>query len=198
MEVIEYVEKLDNIMSSVIKDYKYIYDDIHNYLNDGKITYNELMDFEVSLEDLSIHLNSLVFFFKQKQVQDIINNNIQVNIYKDENEITNANAEKIKQYNKEVKKDKNSKMDSKIDYIIDKTIFNIMPLIFFYFMVIDKESILYLKNFVENKTNNTHNNYNTYNTYTNINIKEEEEYNNKCKNIINNIFNEEYILNDLD
>ena len=54
-------------------------------------------------------------------------------------------------------------------------------------MVVDKESILYLKDFVENK-NNTPNNINT----------KQEEYNNKCKNIINNIFNEEYILNDLD
>jgi hypothetical protein len=188
MDVIEYVEKIDNIMLAVNKDYKYIYDDIHNYLYDGKITYIELMDFEVSLEDLSIQLNSLVFLFKQKQVQDIINNNRQVSSYKDANEENYNNEEKIKQYNKEVKKDK---MDTKIDYIIDKTIFNILPLIFCYFMVIDKESILYLKDFVESK-NNTSNNITN-----NINIKK-EEYNNKCKTIINNIFNEEYILNDLD
>ena len=192
MEVIEYVEKIDNIMSSVNKDYKYIYDDIHNYLNNGKITYNELMDFEVSLEDLSIQLNSLVFLFKQTQVQDIILENSMNNINTQDNSYEHFNnKEKIKQYNKEIK---DNKMDNKIDYIIDKTIFNIMPLIFFYFMIVDKESILYLKDFVESK-NNIYNTSNTSNTSNNI---KKEEYNNKCKNIINSIFNEEYILNDLD
>ena len=196
MEVIEYVEKIDNIMSSVNKDYKYIYDDIHNYLNNGKITYNELMDFEVSLEDLSIQLNSLVFLFKQNQVQDIMLENSMNNMNNIDTQDNNYehfnNEAKIKQYNKEIKKDKiDTKMDTKIDYIIDKTIFNILPLIFFYFMVIDKESILYLKDFVESKTQNN------YNTNNNIDINK-EEYNNKCKNIINNIFDEEYILNDLD
>jgi len=196
MEVIEYVEKIDNKISSVNKDYKCIYENIHNYLNDGKITYQELMDFEVSLEDLSIQLNSLVFLFKQTQVQDIILQNSMNNINTQDNSYEHFNNEaKIKKYNKEIKKDKiDTKMDTKIDYIIDKTIFNILPLIFFYFMVIDKESILYLKDFVESKSQNT---YNTYNTNNNIDINK-EEYNNKCKTIINNIFDEEYILNDLD
>ena len=196
MEVIEYVEKIDNKMSSVNKDYKCIYENIHNYLNDGKITYQELMNFEVSLEDLSIQLNSLVFLFKQNQVQDIMLENSMNNMNNIDTQDNNYehfnNEAKIKQYNKEIKKDKiDTKMDTKIDYIIDKTIFNILPLIFFYFMVIDKESILYLKDFVESKTQNN------YNTNNNIDINK-EEYNNKCKNIINNIFDEEYILNDLD
>ena len=52
MDIIEYVEKLDKKFINITKDYKYIYDNIHNYLNDGKVSYNQLMDFEVSLEDL--------------------------------------------------------------------------------------------------------------------------------------------------
>ena len=51
MEIIEYVEKLDTRFNNITKDYKYIYDNIHNYINDGKVSYNQLMDFEVSLED---------------------------------------------------------------------------------------------------------------------------------------------------
>ena len=196
MDIIEYVENLDTKFNNIKKDYKYIYDNIHNYLNDGKVSYNQLMDFEVSLEDLSIQLNSLVFLFKQNQVQDIMLENSMNNMNNIDTQDNNYehfnNEAKIKQYNKEIKKDKiDTKMDTKIDYIIDKTIFNILPLIFFYFMVIDKESILYLKDFVESKTQNN------YNTNNNIDINK-EEYNNKCKNIINNIFDEEYILNDLD
>ena len=182
MEVIEYVEKIDNIITSINKDYKYIYDDIHNYLNDGKVSYDQLINFEVSLEDLSIQLNSLVFLFKQIQIESQVelfnpkkNNNYNTNNYN----TNNYKEDKIKQYIKE------EQMNTKIDKIIDKTIFNILPLLFLYFMVIDKESILYLKDFVENKNNKSNN-------------TKEEEYNNKCKNIINNIFNEEYILNDLD
>jgi len=192
MEVIEYVEKIDNIITSINKDYKYIYDDIHNYLNDGKVSYDQLINFEVSLEDLSIQLNSLVFLFKQIQIESQVelfnpkkNNNYNTNNYNTNNYNTNNyntnnyKEDKIKQYIKE------EQMNTKIDKIIDKTIFNILPLLFLYFMVIDKESILYLKDFVENKNNKSNN-------------TKEEEYNNKCKNIINNIFNEEYILNDLD
>ena len=121
MDIIEYVENLDTRFNNITKDYKYIYDNIHNYLNDDKISYNQLMDFEVSLEDLSIQLNSLVFLFKQNET--IQNETIQ------------------NEFNKE----------TKLDYIIDKTIFHFMPLLFIYFMVFDKESILYAKDFIENK-----------------------------------------------
>jgi hypothetical protein len=127
MEVIEYVEKLDNTFTSITKDYKYIYEHIHNYINDGKVSYNQLMDFEVSLEDLSIQLNSLVFLFKQIQIDSVVH-----------------------LFNEKVSNTK----ESKVDYIIEKTLFNFMPLLFIYFMIYDKESILYAKDFVENKYEN--------------------------------------------
>ena len=132
MEIIEYVEKLDTRFNNITKDYKYIYDNIHNYLNDGKISYYQLMDFEVSLEDLSIQINSLVFLFKQKQNENYINS-------------TNKSIPELNNT-----KDKDTK-DTKLDYIIDKAIFQFMPLLFIYFMVFDKESILYAKDFIENK-----------------------------------------------
>ena len=46
MEVIEYVEKFDDRMNRINKNYKYISEYIHNYLNDGKIEYEQLIDFE--------------------------------------------------------------------------------------------------------------------------------------------------------
>jgi hypothetical protein len=164
MEVIEYVEKIDTLFDKVNKDYKYIYDKIHNYLNDDKITYENLIDFEVSLSDLSIHLNSLVFLFKQQEQQE-------------------------KQAQKEVNKDK-------LDFIVETSLFNIFPLLFMYFMFVDKNSIFYIKDFVnttKNKTTNQNNNDNNNDNATE-NIKDEEYYRNKIKDI----FNEEYILNDLD
>jgi hypothetical protein len=138
MEIIEYVEKLDTRFNNITKDYKYIYDNIHNYLNDGKISYYQLMDFEVSLEDLSIQINSLVFLFKQKQNENYINSINTIN--------TNTNNNTII--------DLNNTKDTKLDYIIDKAIFQFMPLLFIYFMVFDKESILYAKDFIENKYDN--------------------------------------------
>ena len=67
MDVIEYVEKLDNTFINITKNYNYIYENIHNNLNKKKIAYNELIDFEISLEDLAIQLNSLLFLFMKKQ-----------------------------------------------------------------------------------------------------------------------------------
>ena len=132
MDIIEYVENLDTKFNNIKKDYKYIYDNIHNYLNDGKVSYNQLMDFEVSLEDLSIQLNSLVFLFKQIQIESVVFlfNQRKTN----DTKVTN-----------------NINKETKVDYIIEKTIFQFMPLLFIYFMVFDKESILYAKDFIENK-----------------------------------------------
>ena len=136
MEIIEYVELLDNKIININKNYKYIYNNIHNYIQDGKITFDQLLDFDISLLNLDINLSSLVFLFKQ---QDINNN---VNELNYSNFVENYNIK----YNKQ----------DKIDYALNKTIFHGLPLLFIYFMIIDKESILYVKEFVEN-TNTTKN-----------------------------------------
>jgi hypothetical protein len=152
MEVIEYVEKLDNQFNSITKDYKFIYEYIHNYLNDGKITYNQLMDFEISLYDLSIQLNSLMFLFKNIQVENIVHTivNNKENKENKENKYPTYNENKYTNI-------KNMFKGDKLDYVIDKTIFNFIPLLFIYFMIFDKDSILYVKDFIEktNEMNNT-------------------------------------------
>jgi hypothetical protein len=147
MDIIEYVEKIDTMFNNVTKDYKYIYDKIHNYINDGKISYNQLMDFEVSLEDLSIQINRLAFLFKQKEIekQNLININFKESTYK----------------------------ETKLDYIIEKTIFQYIPLLFIYFMIFDKESILYVKDFIEK---NKYENKNSNISYDNINKKSEFQF----------------------
>ena len=106
MEVIEYVEKIDDRMNRINKKYKYIGDYIHNYLNDGKIEYEQLMDFELSLQDLSIQINKLVFVFNQIALNENNGN--------DNNGNDNENIKNKNQLNK---------MD-KIDYALDKTIFH--------------------------------------------------------------------------
>ena len=136
MEIIEYVELLDNKIININKKYKYIYNNIHNYIKDGKINFEQLMDFDISLSDLDINISSLVFLFKQQE----LNNNVNELNYIDF--VENYNIK----YNKQ----------NKIDYALNKTIFHGLPLLFIYFMIIDKESILYIKEFVEN-TNTTKN-----------------------------------------
>ena len=138
MDIIEYVEKLDNRFDNITKDYKYIYENIHNYLNDGKVSYNQIMDFEVSLEDLSIQLNSLVFLFKQIQIDSL------VLLFNQKSNVNNTNTNTYKY------------TETKIDGIVEKTIFQYIPLLFIYFMIFDKESILYIKDFIENKYETTH------------------------------------------
>ena len=158
MEVIEYVEKIDERMSKINKNYKYIYENIHNYLNDGKIGYEQLMDYELSLQNLSIELNKLVYLFNQQDMNE--NNTINhINHIKYNNNNNNKqNIEKI------YKIDTINKMD-KIDYALDKTIFHFLPLLFMYFMIFDNESILYIKNFIDKK-DTTINNTKTINTFT--------------------------------
>ena len=136
MEIIEYVELLDNKIININKKYKYIYNNIHNYIQDGKITFDQLLDFDISLSDLDINLSSLVFLFKQQDINNTVN---ELNYSKF---VENYNIK----YNKQ----------DKIDYALNKTIFHGLPLLFIYFMIIDKESILYIKEFVEN-TNTTKN-----------------------------------------
>jgi len=170
MEVIEYVENIDDRMNRINKNYKYIYENIHNYINDGKIKYEQLMDFELSLQNLSIELFKLVYLFNQIENNE---NNENPNTIKTILQLNNNNnKKKINNINKI------NKMD-KIDYALDKTIFHFLPLLFMYFMIFDNESILHIKDFIEKKdTNYT-------NTNTNTNIK------------INNISTQD-ILDDLD
>ena len=174
MEVIEYVENIDDRMNRINKNYKYIGVNIHNYINDGKIKYEQLMDFELSLQNLSIELFKLVYLFNQIENNENNENNETPNIIKTILQLNNNNNNKkinnINQVNK---------MD-KIDYVLDKTIFHFLPLLFMYFMIFDNESILHIKDFIEKKDTN----YNNY-TNTNTNIK------------FNNISTQD-ILDDLD
>ena len=142
MDLFKYVENIDERMNRINKNYKYIYDNIHNYLNNECIKYEHLLDFELALQNLSIELNKLVYLFNQQELNE--NNSIDNTI----NQFKYNNNENI---------DKINKMD-KIDYILDKTIFHYMPLLFLYFMIFDKESILHIKDFIENKNECTNKN----------------------------------------
>jgi hypothetical protein len=154
MDIIEYVEKLDTMFVNITKDYKFIYENIHNYLNDGKVSYNQIMDFEVSLEDLSIQLNSLVFLFKQIQIDSLVLLFNQKSNQRDTNSTDSTNDVETTMRYKENKLDNLDNLD-KLDSIIEKTLFNYIPLLFIYFMIFDKESILHLKDFIEKPYVNT-------------------------------------------
>lgn len=160
MDIIEYVEKLDTRFDNITKDYKYIYENIHNYLNDGKVSYNQIMDFEVSLEDLSIQLNSLVFLFKQIQIDSLVllfnqkANQRNTNSTNDVETTLRYKESKLDNLDNLDNLDKLDKLD-KLDSIIEKTLFHYIPLLFIYFMIFDKESILHMKDFIEKPYVNT-------------------------------------------
>jgi hypothetical protein len=148
MDIIEYVEKLDTMFVNITKDYKFIYENIHNYLNDGKVSYNQIMDFEVSLEDLSIQLNSLVFLFKQIQIDSL------VLLFNQKANQRNTNSTNSTNSNNDVETTMKNK-ENKLDSIVEKTLFHYIPLLFIYFMIFDKESILHIKDFIEKPYVNT-------------------------------------------
>lgn len=161
MEIIEYVEKIEDRMNRINKNYKYIGENIHNYINDGKIEYEQLMDFELALQGLSIELFKLVYLFNQIENNEnnenpkIIKTNLQLSNNINQNKYNNNKINNVNQENK---------MD-KIDYALDKTIFHFLPLLFMYFMIFDNESILNIKEFIE-RQDNTNNYTNNSNTFT--------------------------------
>jgi len=162
MEIIEYVEKIDDRMNRINKNYKYIGENIHNYINDGKIEYEQLMDFELALQGLSIELFKLVYLFNQIENNE---NNKNPKIIKTNLQLSNNNINQNKYNNNKINNvNQENKMD-KIDYALDKTIFHFLPLLFMYFMIFDNESILYIKDFI-GKQDNTNNYTNNSNTFT--------------------------------
>jgi len=171
MEIIEYVEKIDDRMNRINKNYKYIGENIHNYINDGKIEYEQLMDFELALQGLSIELFKLVYLFNQIENNE---NNENPKIIKTNLQLSNNNINQNKYNNNKINNvNQENKMD-KIDYALDKTIFHFLPLLFMYFMIFDNESILYIKDFIE-KQDNTNNYTNNSNTFTPIHKPTKEE-----------------------
>ena len=114
MEVIEYVENIDDRMNRINKNYKYIYENIHNYINDGKIKYEQLMDFELALQNVSIELFKLVYLFNQIENNEnnenpkIIKTNLQLSNNINQNKYNNNKINNVNQENK---------MD-KIDYYL--------------------------------------------------------------------------------
>ena len=92
MDLFKYVENIDERMNRINKNYKYIYDNIHNYLNNECIEYEHLLDFELALQNLSIELNKLVYLFNQQELNE--NNSIDntINQFKYNN---NENIDKI-------------------------------------------------------------------------------------------------------
>ena len=171
MEVIEYVENIDDRMNRINKNYKYIGENIHNYINDGKIEYEQLMDFELALQGLSIELFKLVYLFNQIENNE---NNENPKIIKTNLHLSNNNINQNKYNNNKINNvNQENKMD-KIDYALDKTIFHFLPLLFMYFMIFDNESILYIKDFIE-KQDNTNNYTNNSNTFTPIYKPTKEE-----------------------
>lgn len=138
-ENVKYVKKLDKYAADLQRDFKALTSKLPVLLNCELINKDDLLDLEISMDDLAIQIQSALF--KVQQLEDS----------KRESEIE---FEKFKIKN-DVNNDcnKNNDCNENNDKLVNKTIKDLMPLFFTYLMAVDKNSIINKKEFCNSNKN---------------------------------------------
>jgi hypothetical protein len=128
-----YITKLNNTFSKLTTDYNYISSNITKLLNVDIIPYGYLTDLDISMNDLSINIQSILF---------IIENAI-------ENEKTKENDKNDDNYIKEqiINNDEQYEKHKKTEILVDNTMKKMLPVFLLCLMMYDNESILNSKSF---------------------------------------------------
>lgn len=152
-----YLNKLNFSFNKITDDYDYIFSNIK--LLNNEIIINELLtNLEISMNDLSINMQSILFIIKNKKSID------------EENKKNNEEEYNYEEYNHEENKENNEEeynnediyMENKNKVLINNTVKNMMPYLFLYLMLIDKESILNSSSFYSKKNDNSNEILNGY------------------------------------
>jgi len=139
-----YLNKLNFSFNKITDDYDYIFSNIK--LLNNEIIINELLtNLEISMNDLSINMQSILFIIKNKKSIDEENNH-----------------EENKKNNEEEYNNEDIYMENKNKVLINNTVKNMMPYLFLYLMLIDKESILNSSSFYSKKNDNSNEILNGY------------------------------------
>ena len=126
-----YINKLNIVFNKITADYSYLSSNITNLLNNELILYDSLTELEISMNDLSINIQSILFIIEETKKQNEFEN-------------INYNENYIDYFEKEKEKEK------KNDVLVNNTVKRMLPYLFLYLMLIDKESILNSSSFGNN------------------------------------------------
>ena len=121
--LIHYMNKLNYTFTKLTNDYNYISSNITKLLNVDIIPYGHLTDLDISMNDLSINIQSILF---------IIENSLENTVENDENSIEEQIIKNDEQYEKQKKN----------EVLVDNTIKKMLPVFLLCLMMFDNESIL--------------------------------------------------------
>ena len=130
-----YITKLNNTFSKLTTDYNYISTNITKLLNIDIIPYGYLTDLDISMNDLSINIQSILF---------IIENTIE-NEKAKENESDKNDENYIKE--QIINNDEQYEKQKKTEILVDNTMKKMLPVFLLCLMMYDNESILNSKSF---------------------------------------------------
>ena len=129
--LVHYMNKLNYTFTTITKDYNYISSNFTKLLNCDIIPYDNLTDLDISMNDLSINLQTLLFMIEHAVMNDTNDTNVKEQI--------NKNQE---QYEKQ----------KKTDLLVDTTLTKMLPIFLLCLMMFDKESILNFNSFGKNSS----------------------------------------------
>ena len=130
-----YITKLNNTFSKLTTDYNYISSNIKNLLNVDIIPYGYLTDLDISMNYLSINIQSILF---------IIENAIE-NEKAKENKSDKTDDNYIKE--QIINNDEQYEKHKKTEILVDNTMKKMLPVFLLCLMMYDNESILNSKSF---------------------------------------------------
>ena len=130
-----YITKLNNTFSKLTTDYNYISSNITKLLNVDIIPYGYLTDLDISMNDLSINIQSILF---------IIENAIE-NEKAKENKSDKTDDNYIKE--QIINNDEQYEKHKKTEILVDNTMKKMLPVFLLCLMMYDNESILNSKSF---------------------------------------------------
>ena len=134
--LIHYMNKLNYTFTKLTNDYNYISSNITNLLNNDVIPYDHLTDLDISMNDLSINIQTILLIIENTE------NTNEFNIRDSTHPSVTSELEGLKPSEYEKQK--------KIDVLVKNTITKMLPLFLLYLMLYDNESILNSKTFGKN------------------------------------------------
>ena len=147
-----YMNKLDDTFSKLTNDYNYISSNITKLLNVSVVPFGDLIDLDISMNDLSINIQSILFIIKNVIECEENNEN-----YKNDSKYIEAQI---------LKNEEQFEKQKKTEVLVENTMQKMMPVFLLCMMMYDNESVLKSNsfcNFGKNKNNNNNNNNNDNN-----------------------------------
>ena len=162
------VNNINKTFNKITENYNNISSKIENSLNNYSIPYSIILDLDVSMTDLDIQLQSILFQIGRVENQDCgftktNTKNYNTKTYNTES-INNQEIKSSKEYKEETNTQNDEQKDEqndeqfdkkiKTDKLVDKTLKKMLPFFLLCLMMIDNESILNSKTFCQSNNDN--------------------------------------------